>query len=96
MGNQGTTTVDFGAYPGHVDAKKTITGQGAILTSNLVEAWICATVAATADHSVDEHIYEDIEFVCTNIVGATGFDIIARSINGKPLYGVYNVAWVWN
>jgi len=75
----GTTTVDFGAYPGSPDASVTITGQAGIVAGSKVKAWIIAT--ATADHSADEHFVESIEIRVGNIVAASGFTIYARNTN---------------
>jgi len=78
MGAQGTTTVDFGAFPGAHEATAVVTGQAAIVAGSLVEAWL--RPAATADHSVDEHNAEfpSIKVWAQDIVGGTGFTIYAR------------------
>ena len=100
MGATGTISVDFGAFPGKSDASVAVTGQAGIVAGSLVEAWIFPV--ATADHSVDEHIVEELEVVAGNIVAATGFTIYGTH---KPstshgadtrLYGAWTVAWVWN
>jgi len=75
MGAQGTTTIDFGAFPGASDASVAVTGQGTITTSNLVEAWLYPV--DTADHSADEHMLETIRVFAGNIVDSTGFTIYA-------------------
>jgi len=54
----GTTTIDFGAFPGATDATVAVTGQAAIVAGSLVEAWI--RPVATADHTADEHRVEEI------------------------------------
>jgi hypothetical protein len=79
MGSQGTTTVNFGAFPGASDTSVAVTGQGGITSGNLVEAWILP--AATADHTADEHWVEDFKVVAGNIVPGTGFTIYARNTN---------------
>lgn len=73
MANTGTTTIDFGAFPGTSDASVTITGQAAIGTGSLVEAWI--RPEATADHTADEHMIETLKVIAGNIVAGTGFTI---------------------
>ena len=104
MGAQGTTTVDFGAFaapspnspaghPNTESAVATVTGQAGIVAGSAVEAWI--RPVASADHSADEHLFEDLRIVAYNIVAATGFDIKAECLTGGA-YGVYNVNWVWN
>lgn len=57
MGAQGTGTIDFGALPGKCEASVDVVAAGVVVTS-LVEAWICPV--ATADHSVDEHVFEQL------------------------------------
>lgn len=75
MGAQGTTTIDFGAFPGASDASVAVTGQASILSGSLVEAWIFPT--ATSDHSADEHMLETIKVFAGNVVAGTGFTIYA-------------------
>jgi len=60
MGATGTTTVDFGAFPGGYDTTKDIASAGIISTS-LIESWILPV--ATADHSIDEHMLEPLKIV---------------------------------
>lgn len=108
---QGTTTVDFGAFPGKTDVTATVTGQTAITGSSLVEAWIFP--AATADHSVDEHWVDPPEVFAGNVSAGTGFTIYAvakkrsdigqradslriTNIDNPRVYGLWTVAWVWN
>ena len=108
---QGTTTVNFGTFPGATDASVNVTGQGSILATSLVEAWVFP--AATADHSVDEHWVDGPQVVAGNVVAGTGFTIYAsvkpqtdakaptdsrrgNSNNNPMAYGSWTVAWVWN
>jgi hypothetical protein len=95
MGTQGSTVIDFGAFPSY-DATVVITGQGAISGGSLVEAWIDPTQGATTDHTVDEHVVEGIQVTCTNIVPGVGFTIRAVLLGYGPTYGQYRVSWVWN
>jgi hypothetical protein len=85
MGAQGTTTVNFGAFPGSSDTSVTITGQASILAGSLVEAWLFP--ATTADHSPDEHMVESIKVMAGNVVAGTGFTIYAvnTSTLNEPL-----------
>lgn len=109
MGATGTTTIDFGSFPGKSDASIDITGQAGILSGSLVEAWM--RPLATADHSADEHMVETINIFAGNIVAGTGFTIYAFNTSdlyepisvytnsggiGTRLYGLFTVAWVWN
>jgi hypothetical protein len=89
----GTTTVNFGAFPGASDASVTVTGQGSIVAGSLVEAWI--RPEATADHSADEHWVEDLVVVAGNIVAGVGFTIYVRSTDKQRRYGSWTVAWAW-
>lgn len=111
MGAQGTTTVNFGAFPGKTDATVDVTGQASILSGSLVEAWILPTT--TADHSADEHWVDPPEVYAGNVVAGTGFTIYAvvkkradigqrsdsrliRNVDNPMVYGQWTVAWVWN
>lgn len=93
MGSQGTASLDFGSFPGGSDASVAVTGQTGILAGSLVDAWLLP--AATADHSADEHRVEELSVVAGNISAGTGFTIYGQT-TGQRLYGVWNVAWVWN
>lgn len=75
MGAQGTTTVNFGAFPGGYDTSVVITGQASIVSGSLVEAWI--RPEATADHTADEHLVEHIKVIAGNISAGVGFTIYA-------------------
>jgi hypothetical protein len=88
----GTTTVDFGAFPGATDTSVAVTGQTGIVSGSLVEAWL--RPVATADHSADEHWVEEIQVTAGNIVAGTGFTIYARTRNHR-LYGTWTVAWAY-
>ena len=89
MGSQGTTTVNFGAFPGSSEASATVTGQASILAGSLVEAWVYPT--ATGDHTADEHIEEPIRVMAGNVVAGTGFTIYARCANQLP----EPYPWAW-
>ena len=109
MPGSGTTTVNFGTFPGSSDTSAAITGQTGILAGSLIEAWVLPT--ATADHSADEHIFDTLKVVGGNITAGTGFTIYALNTStlnepltpgtstggqGTRLYGLFTVAWVWN
>ena len=72
-GTSGTTTVDFGVFPGKTDAEVTITGQAGIVAGSIVIASIRAV--ASADHTVGEHVIEQLKVVPYGIVAATGFTL---------------------
>lgn len=92
MGAQGTTTINFGAFPGKSDTSVDITGQTGILSSSLVEAWI--RPVATADHSVDEHMLETIKIIAGNIIEGTGFTIYG--FNTSEVHEYHDGAWNGN
>lgn len=108
MAAQGTANIDFGVFPGKSDASVAVTGQTGILSGSLVEAWLIPI--ATADHTADEHLVEEIKIVAGNIVAGTGFTIYglcmnavqvkdnptSRNVTSPRLYGLWKVAWVWN
>ena len=73
MGAQGSTTIDFGAFPGAYDASAAVTGQASILSGSLVEVWIFP--AATTDHTHDEHLIDPPRVIAGSIVAGTGFTI---------------------
>lgn len=100
MGAQGTATLDFGAFPGSVDASIVITGQSGILSTSLVEAWILP--ASTSSHSIADHYMDAPLVMAGEIVAGTGFTIRGFTnsrggqFNGPVPFGTWNVAWVWN
>lgn len=94
MSGQGQAVIDFGAFPGSPEASVTVTGQAGILTTSLVDAKISFTAAATADHSVDEHIAEYIRLAATSIVAGTGFTIKGEALS-PYVYGQFYCDWVW-
>jgi len=110
MGAQGTATLNFGAFPGSQEAKIVITGQTGILAGSLASAWVLP--AATADHSIDEHLVDPVRVIVGNVVAGTGFTIYGYPADiqtfgsktlagGLPdqqanLYGALNIAWCWN
>jgi hypothetical protein len=71
----GTTTIDFGAFPGASDASAIVGSQTTILSSSFVEAWIYPT--GTSDHSADEHMIEQIKVVAGAPVAGSGFTVYA-------------------
>jgi hypothetical protein len=60
MPASGTTTINFGAFPGASDVTLDVATAG-VVASSKVEAWI--QPVATADHSIDEHVVETIRAV---------------------------------
>lgn len=87
MGAQGTTTVNFGAFPGNTEASVTVTGQASIVGGSLVEAWLFPST--TADHSADEHYMASplLAVIAGEVSAGVGFTIKAfvRDIVLEPL-----------
>lgn len=73
--NTGTTTVDFGAFPGSNYATTNVTGQAGILAGSFINVVI--RPIATADHLEDEHLVESIRLVVGTVIPGTGFQICA-------------------
>lgn len=104
----GTVELDF-LYSD--EASVAVTGQAAILSGSLVEAWVFPK--ATADHTADEHRYAEIRVYAGNVVAGVGFTIYAipseQIIVRKPVQGFshrqaslgpqfqgkYTIAWAW-
>lgn len=84
MGAQGTTTVDFGAFPGVSDTSVVIAETG-VSASSLVEAWLYPV--DTADHTADEHLVETITIRAGNVQAGVGFTIYAMNYSqvNEPL-----------
>src|SRR2546421_302489 len=108
----GTSTLDFGAFPGASDASLAVTGQAGIVAGSLVEAWL--RPVATTDHSADEHMVETLKIFAANIVAGTGFTIYGFNTSqlnesvanpgaqnwaggqGTRIYGKWTIAWGWS
>jgi hypothetical protein len=97
MSGQGTTTIDFGAFPGKTDVTVDIVASG-ITGLSLAEAWLFP--AATADHTVDEHLVDGPRVFAHTITAGVGFKITAISSSSDETdfltYGLWSVAWVYN
>lgn len=87
----GRALLDFGA--GSVEARVAITGQTGILATSVVQAQ--KLIAASANHSADEHLVEDLEVLSGFIVPGVGFTIVGRPRVGR-LFGAFNVGWSWS
>jgi hypothetical protein len=98
-GAQGTTTINFGVFPGASDSSVVITGQAGIVAGSVVEAFLIST--ATSDHSADEHFVEPIVITAGKIVAGTGFTIYGTvrnfaGVNCPRAYGAWTVGWRWS
>jgi hypothetical protein len=77
MAGQGTTTINFGTFPGSADTSVAVAQTG-ILSTSLVEAWIFPS--ATADHSADEHWVDAPVVVAGSVTAGVGFTIYATAM----------------
>jgi ribosomal protein S9 len=88
MPAMGTTTVDFGAGANRkVSVRKAVAVGG---TWTQAEAWVHGV--ASADHSSDEHMVENLKIELGKIVANTSFEIFARCTRGRT-NGVFNISW---
>lgn len=98
----GTSTLNFGSFPGVAKASVAVTGQTSILTSSSIEAWISLNTA-TSDHSTDEHQIENFKLTAGNIVAGTGFTIYGEAFSpvgtnmvpANIVYGSWTINWRW-
>ena len=90
---QGSTTIDFGTFPGNSYASVAITGQTNITAGTIVDTWV--RPVATADHLADEHIVDPPTVIAADIIAGTGFTIHGFSNNALLHHGLYTVAWRW-
>ena len=89
----GHATASFGSIGSFLNSTTVvITGQTGITDVSFVEAWL--NIRATAEHSVDEIIFDPIEVRAGNIVPGTGFTIYCNMLDGSA-YGNYVIDWVW-
>ena len=94
MGAIGTATIDFGSFPGTSEASIAVTGQGSILTTSKVEAFIMGDDTSGA-HTANDHRYASalIGLSCGTPTLATGFTIYGRCLD--KMQGTFAVRWVW-
>lgn len=90
--NRGQTIVDFGVG-GASNVSVNVTGQAGIQASSVVLVQVA--IAASADHTADEHTVERLRVMAGNVVAGTGFTIYARTENAS-LFGKYNIQWMWS
>lgn len=106
MGASGTTTLNFGTFPGTAEATVDVSGQTGFVSTSEHEAWI--QPIATADHSSDEHDSVDLQVRSQYLTDGT-IRIVGRCNTppqafkhnrGQPtynrLFGQYTVGWAWN
>jgi hypothetical protein len=97
----GRTTIDFGAFPGTTHASVAVAETG-IVAGSEIEAWI--EPEATADHSEDEHMLEQITVVARDKNVGVGFTVHGLHQNplfdrsgpepiGTRIYGLWTFGW---
>lgn len=91
VGGSGVVTINFGGA-GATVTSVVVTGQPVQLTSAIA---VNLLAMPTIDHSIDEHVVEEIDVIAGNIVAGVGFTIYARTRN-RSLRGTYSVAWRWS
>ena len=92
----GTVDVDFGAFPGSIEAKATITGQTSLVAGSAIEAWL-SPEQDTTDHTTYEQLIDGatISVLVSDKIAGTGFTIYLRPTDGVRRYGKYHTSWVW-
>jgi hypothetical protein len=90
LGGAGRSVVDFGAGKSLVSVS---VAAPAILSTSVIVAQVAAI--ATANHSADEHLVEDLEVRAGAPVQGVGFTLYART-RAVKLYGKYTLAWTWS
>jgi hypothetical protein len=105
MGASGSTTINFGSFPGGAEAQTDVTGQTGLTSSAQIEAWILPI--ATAAHSADEHMIENLRVVGFYKVDGTltvrGYVVpFPRLQNASVavsqphlLHGQFTIGWAW-
>lgn len=88
---KGTATLDFGTGLAAVTASVDVTGQSGFTSSSHCDAWL--RIEATADHSTDEVLLEQIK-IRTAYVSAGTFRIHGEVLSGSA-WGRFNINWVW-
>jgi hypothetical protein len=85
----GVAVLDFGA--GAMVTTTVVTELPTITATSIVTPTV--RIEATADHSVDELLFDPIQVRALDIVAGVGFTIEARMFNARAR-GVYNVNWI--
>ena len=72
VGTAGTAELNFGSWPGSAHATVAV-ADATSLGASRTEAWLLP--AATADHTADEHLVENIRIIASAPTGGVGFTI---------------------
>ena len=93
VGGIGSTTADFGTFPGSSLVTIVVAGQTSILVGSVPQAWVAAR--ATAQHSVDEHALSTLNVTTGNVIAGVGFSIYVYFADVETPYGTYAIDWKW-
>jgi hypothetical protein len=91
MSQQGTTTVDFGAFPGKTDTTATVTG----ITGSPAQGEAYLIPVATADHTAEEHVVDGPVVMAVPPSGGN-MTVYARTASPGRAYGLWSIGWVVN
>ena len=91
----GSTTIDFGAFPGSNEASIAVTGQTGITAASKAEAFVMAD-STSGTHTASDHRYFAalVGLTCGTPTDGVGFTIYARC--SEKLQGTFLVQWVWS
>ena len=91
---QGTSSINFGAFPGTSEASIAVTGQTTISATSKAEAYLMGD-DTTADHTASDHRYAAalIALTCGTPTAGVGFTIYGICLD--KMQGTFNVRWVW-
>ena len=91
----GSTTIDFGAFPGSNEASIAVTGQTGITAASKAEAFVMAD-STSGTHTASDHRYFAalVGLTCGTPTDGVGFTIYARC--SEKLQGTFLIQWVWS
>jgi hypothetical protein len=91
---QGTSTLDFGAFPGSNETSIGVTGLTTISNTSKAEAYIMGD-DSTTDHTSSDHRYANslISLTCGTPTTGVGFTIYGTCLDS--IEGTFQVRWVW-
>jgi hypothetical protein len=108
--NKGTAVLNFGAFPGSAEAEVDVAGQAGFVAGS--EVFVRVKPVATAGHSVDEHLIENLDVKATWKVDGTFtikgkvvpfYQHYAQRINREAeiyqdhrLFDTFTVGWIWS
>ena len=86
----GEATLDFGGGIGDFKAEVVVTGVPGVKADSQVYCEV--KIEATANHSVDELLFDPIRVIAKDLVVGTGFTVYGQMDSGKAR-GVYTINW---